>query len=344
MQSLRIAFLAGNKNPALFLNDASFRYRCENLALMLREQGHEVTLCHYRHFKPQNKHYDIIVFHRPSDNWYFRRALSRCHKTGAQLIADVDDLIIHPKWASFSPGVMNNLINLKKIQIQYKKNYLALSQFTKFTTSTTPLMEKMIQLFNGEVKVIANAPHQNWKNSSRLNSQVEQPLITYFPGTASHDRDFATIEEPLKDFLSDHPNVTLAITGVLGGEIGIRPTQLKLAEKQPFDVYASKVSESWVNLSPLETTPFNECKSALKTLEAAFWGKPTITSINPDNLRYEGNGAIIAENKDDWFKQLNNLMNSNIYNKYVYGLPEKANRLASPENLVTQFLTLGCDN
>lgn len=343
MQPLRIAFLAGNKNPALFQNDASYRYRCENLAIMLREQGHEVTLCHYRHFKPKNTYYDIIVFHRPSDNWHFRRALARCRKTGAQLMADVDDLIIHPKWAPFSPGVLNNLISLKKIEIQYKKNFLALSQFNKFSASTAPLAETLSQIFNGKVQIIPNAPHQLWKNISSIDSQSEQPLLTYFPGTASHDRDFASIQEPLKDFLSDHPQVALSITGIMSSTTGIRPSQLKLQGKQPFDIYASKVSESWVNLSPLEATPFNECKSALKTIEAAFWGKPTISSPNPDSLRYESCGAIIAKDNDDWFNQLNSLMSPKIYNDHVLDLTDRANVLCLPKELTTQFLTFGCD-
>jgi len=341
LRSLRIAFLASNKDPARFQYDASYRYRSENLALMLREQGHDVSLCHYRDFKPKNAQFDIIVFHRPSDNWHFRRALARCKKTGAQLIADVDDLIIHPKWASFSPGVLNNLLPAKKIEAQFKMNFVALSHFDKLTTSTTALAQRLLETFSADVQVIPNAPHQTWKHSSTHTTKIEKPSLTYFPGTASHDRDFARIVEPLNDFLSDHPHVTLNITGIMNAPIGIKSKQLKLKDKQPFDVYATEVSKSWINLSPLESTPFNECKSALKTIEAAFWGRPTISSPNSDNLRYEGCGAFIAKDNNDWFNQLSSLINPDIYQKEVFNISKRAQALSLPKKITGDFLTFG---
>lgn len=340
MQPLRIAFLACNKNPALFHNDASYRYRCENLALMLRDLGHEVTLSHHRNFKPETR-YDIIVFHRPSDSWHFRRALTRCRNTGAQLIADVDDLIIHPQWAVYSPGVLNGLLSLKKTEEQYRKNQAALACFSKFTTSTPPLAEKLELVFSGAVRVIPNAPHQLWKTIAPITLAEQLPLLTYFPGTRSHQRDFASIEAPLKVFLDEYPHFKLAITGVMDAPTGIRPEQLSRQGKQPFEHYAALVSTSWINLSPLEPTPFNQCKSALKTIEAAFWNKPTVSSPTSDAMRYEHRGALIAEGQNDWYTQLSRLADPEFYDQYTTSLAKKASDQALPQDLTTTFLSFG---
>lgn len=341
MQFLRIAFLACNKNPLFFLNDASYRYRCENLALMLREQGHQVELTHYKNFKPKGKHYDIIVFHRPSDNWYFRRALARCRNTGARLIADIDDLIIHPQWAEYSPGVLNKRLSLRKTKSQYQKNFLALKKFKYFTTSTIPLANKLQQHFEGNIEVLQNAPHRLWQSISPTINQESKLLITYFPGTASHDRDFASIQEPIKAFLADNPNARLSITGTIDTLENINPAQIQYQNKLPFEAYAAEVATSWVNLSPLESTPFNDCKSALKTIEASFWNKPTISSPNPDSLRYDGCGAIIAKTPDDWYTHLASLVDQKVYDSHTKPMQTSTDELANSEDITYRFLSLG---
>jgi hypothetical protein len=73
----------------------------------------------------------------------------------------------------------------------------------------------------------------------------------------------------------------------------------------PFSDYVNHLKLGWVNLAPLEITPSNHCKSALKVLEAGYWGIPSVYSPYPDVERFvdaghcshrpNGNGLMYLE-------------------------------------------------
>lgn len=59
----RIDFVATNKKPALFRGDASFIYRCENLAMALQAAGHDARMGRIADYRPSDAR--AVVFHRP---------------------------------------------------------------------------------------------------------------------------------------------------------------------------------------------------------------------------------------------------------------------------------------
>ena len=83
------------------------------------------------------------------------------------------------------------------------------------------------------------------------------------------------------------------------------------------------MQHSWVNLAPLIQTPFTDCKSAIKVIEAAYWGIPTICSDNHDMRRFIDSGALIAKDEHDVQDHLNKLLDNDYYNKYTDCLRDK---------------------
>lgn len=338
MKPLSFAFIACNKNPQLFRTDPSYIYRCENLALALKAQGHQIEMLHYTQIKDFG-HYDVAIFHRPVHGLLFRWYLNKLRRKGCLLVADVDDLIFAPEYAHVSPGVVNKLVSLRQTEKNFQTNAKALACFDKFTTSTLPLQQKLWQYFPAsQVLLLPNTVHSNWYTINQLATQNKHKILTYFPGTRSHDRDFASIAEPLAEFLHENQDVQLHITGVLNCTLNCRAEQLQLNAKVSFTQYPQAVANSWVNLAPLEYNEFNLHKSAIKAIEAAFFGAPTLATPIPDMQRLADCGALLVNNATDWFSQLTMLCQTSYYQQHSFQLREKILAKADIQQQTQSFI------
>ena len=333
-----VAFVACNRNAERFREDPSFIYRCQNLAAALEAQGHRTALLHLRQF-PFSPAFDVAIFHRPQRSWRLRFALGQAKRCGTMVLADLDDLIFDPDLAGFSPGVLNGLIPLAATRKTFLAHRRALTLFEGVTVATAPLAEHLRSLSPAaRVAVLPNGVHHSWLSLPPKNTRPPaEPVITYFPGTPSHDRDFAAIAAPLTEFLRRHSEARLRIAGPLRFEIGARPGQIIHREKVPFDSFASLFQGAWVNLAPLEPTPFTRCKSALKVLEAGFWNVPTICSPSPDAARFEGAGAFAAAEPDAWLERLEYFRDPDRYRQATTGLRQRVLERAAVTAHATQL-------
>ena len=328
--TLRIAFIAHTKDPQRFLQDPAFIYRCENPALVLQAQGHHVDLLHYTQFPSvihnlvrRQKRYDLVVFHRPRWRFGFATLVNALRRQGSVCVADFDDLVFDTDYVAVSPGVVNQLVSPEQTKINFLRHQRALLCFNQpqcaITVSTTPLVDKVQALMakhqqpKANVSLAFNSVHWHWRQVEKDVSRAtpsNRPLLTYFPGTRSHDRDFALIIPALAEILAAEPEWQLQITGVLHDETKqsllhqMQTTNANLAQvqftpKQPFAQYRQHVARSWVNLAPLESNEFNRHKSALKAIEASFFGAITVATAIPDMLRLTDSGALLVPDQND---------------------------------------------
>nr|CAA6829789.1 MAG: Unknown protein [uncultured Thiotrichaceae bacterium] len=337
---MHIVFLACNKNAKLFRKDPSYIYRCENLGSALRQQGHDVEFIHLKHFRFSSP--DVVVFHRPRMSIRLRLLILWLKFKGVMVVAEFDDLVFDLDYAEFSPGVLNNVLSLDKTRGNYARQQDVLGLFDVFTVSTAPLQEHILVLRpERHVIVLSNAVHHTWRQKEvGVGRGVDwsHPTITYLPGTKSHDRDFRVFAKGLAKFLNDYPQVRLQVTGPLQFDLPVRPEQIIRREKVPFSEYHEHIQSAWVNLSPLESTPFTRCKSALKVIEAGAWGKPTLCSPFPDSGRFLGSGAIQVTSDEELYKELVKLLNPEYYASYVEGLRKKTLALADINKVAQQFV------
>lgn len=341
MIPLRIAFVAGTRNARLYRQDPAFIYRCENLGLALQNAGHRVSWLHWTALRPTDC-FDVVVFHRPRFSLAWRALLWWLHRRGATLVADVDDLVFDPALAKFSPGVLNGFMPVAQIEHQFITHFRALACFERVTVSTHPLAGEMRRCLPATtVKVLPNAVHASWRNlvaNCADDSAVSSPVITYFPGTRGHERDFAIYAEGVACFLKLHPTARLEVTGPLQFDLSARPGQVVHHEKVPFVQYVKRVRHAWVNLAPLEDTPFTRCKSALKVLEAGFFGVPTVCSPLPDAERFASAGALFASDGQACFDMLQALMNPAHYAATTQGLSARVVAKADVSCMAEKFL------
>ena len=298
-----VDILAFNKNKDLYHSDPSFIYRCINLASVLKKKNVLNYIGHFKNYRP-NENTKFILLHRPVYSYSLEFLIRRLKKKNIKVIADVDDLIIHPDFSSSSPAVVNNILTEKKVSQQFLKNYRALKLCDHIVCSTEELKDLLNQYFIGiPSTVIHNCIFHAWDTEVKKRGTHEK-VITYFPGTKSHDRDFSMIQRPLEAFLSDTPNARLNIVGPLNASLNVSESQLTFSNKVPFNEYEALVRKSSINLAPLENSIFNQCKSALKAIEAGAFGIPTIFSSNRDAYRFKNTSVLIADTDDDWYNHL----------------------------------------
>lgn len=336
---MHVTFLESSSKIRGYLHDPAFIYRCENLGHALRARGLEVDWGHSLGWRMPAR-VDCVVVHRPRVSFRLWRLVRRLRAQGTRLVADVDDLVFDESYAAFSPAVRNGRAALWRQQRRFREHRGAIRWFDHILVSTEALAEHATRCFPGKrVSVVHNAVHWHWRRMA-YPDQGDPPsakVVTYLPGTRSHDRDFAMIAEPLGRFLRAHPEVRLRVTGPVEFRLDVPSAQITRGEKVPFASYEQQFLGAWVNLAPLEDTPFNACKSALKALEAGYWGVPTVCSPNPDYRRLAGAGALVAADPSQWLGWLERLLDDNEYRRIATGLRERTLQLADVNSQAAHF-------
>lgn len=339
---LTVAFISCHTSPQQYQNDASFIYRAQNLGLALRDLGHVANFKHMTALHRQAT-YHIIVLQRPQWNLRLAAWVTWLRRRGVKIWADFDDLVFDADYAAFSPAVITNKLPLKKIYKRFQAHQRALNLVDGVLVATEPLRAHGLSL-RPDLRwfVLPNTVHGQWRQQYDkqpiLKLDWENLLLSYFSGTASHDRDFALFEEPLQDFLHDHPQVHLQIVGPLQHKLTLPAKRLLHYPKQPFANYANYVQATWVNLMPLQATPFTRCKSALKVIEAAYWARPTLCTAIPDVKRLQERGAIETQ-AEQVYAQLQHLIQSDYYNTYTTGLRQRLLEVADTRVWAQQWLS-----
>ncbi len=339
MTPTKIAFYACNRNAARYRSDPSYIYRCESLGGALTAGGCAVSYGHVTDGLATSP-VDVAVFHRPRATWRLRYVLWRLRRYGVTTVADFDDLVFDADYAEFSPAVLNGYSSLRSAQRLFRSHQTTLGWFDSFTVSTEPLAAQLRrQRPDAAVDILPNAVHHSWRNPGDVPSPRHRPpFITYLPGTRSHDRDFATVAPAFERFLALHHEARLLITGPLAVRLTARPGQIVQRAKTPFDVYHARVREGWVNIAPLEPTPFTQCKSALKVMEAGYWNIPTLCTPTPDTDRFLNAGALSSDNVDAWIEQLEALLDPQYYAAVCRNLRDRVLQVADINALSGRFL------
>lgn len=301
---MRIHWLACNKNPARFREDASFFYRAQNPASEFEKQGNQCVLNHWK-LERATESSDAphsVVFHRPRDSFGFRRVCKKLREMGARLVADMDDLVFDEEFAHCSPGVVNGLVSLRETRKIFAAHRKALEKFDRISASTEPLAAHLRRVFpHAKVAVVRNAVPTSWElEQLPSRSETEHPLLAYFPGTRSHDRDFAQIAPAVDAFLAANQQWKLFLAGPLEFELQVDPARIFRNARVPFAEYPSLIRKADLVVAPLVDNPFNRCKSGIKVMEAGLFGIPSVATNIPDMERFSGEGVSLVGVDGNW--------------------------------------------
>ncbi|HWQ14473.1 MAG TPA: glycosyltransferase [Roseiflexaceae bacterium] len=145
----------------------------------------------------------------------------------------------------------------------------------------------------------------------------ERPVIGYFCGTPLvHDEDLASIGEGLCAALESHPQARLRIYGELrlGGPLAAPAYAGRIEQRPAVDwrELPRHITMVDINIAPLVDNPQRRGKSAVKYLEAAAVGVPTVAArMEPyqDDIAH-GETGLLAADAAEWAACLGRLLAS----------------------------------
>lgn len=306
----------------------SARYRCHHVAEELEFQGFKtsITVQDNPLLATYANQFSVFVFHRVLFTPSVARLIERIKEYKKEIIFETDDLVYDPEFLKHMDYFTKmNALERKLYENGVGGEILADPYVTVCSTTTTYLANKLRER-NKRVYIVPNKLSKEdtvWaeeilkKNQeSGIRNQEKETgtmRICYLSGTPSHNKDFATINEPLARILSVYPNVRLVLAGPLDTDdiLNTFSGQIERLPYVPRKEYFGNVAKMDINLAPLEIgNPFCESKSELKFFEAGMLEVPTVAAATQTfrEAMTDGVDGFVASNAEEWQDKIERLI------------------------------------
>lgn len=272
--------------------------------------------------------YSRVIVYRCKYSRELEKIVNHFKSKGADVVYDIDDLLFdYSSIKDISFFKTQEYHGIKRI---CELNCKCMSLADSITTSTINLRDQIIRLFpKKEVEVIRNdASLEMYVYSmiaQREKRDEDKIVLVYFSGSNTHNGDFAIIENLLLKLMGEFEKLILLLAGCIEIADGFQAYNNRII-RQGFTDWKNLpgiIHKADINLMPLESGIFNECKSENKWMEAALVRVPTIASYNSelDRCITDGYDGILCRTEKEWERGLREL----ICNKeYRVGIGEKA--------------------
>lgn len=317
--SASIVFVTDSKNSA------SSAYRIENLTIRLSALGESVRVISEQELEsltslPNNV--KVLYLLRCSmDLSVVDTLIGQQGHRKALLIYDVDDVIFDPE--VYNPKFVSALRKTTKAHREFLtgvklKASRALIHSADHVVVSTVGIANFARAINTNIRVVGNSPLP-WMNALPLKTRSEGKLkLVYASGSDSHDADFRSVWETVKEALLRDREVELYLLGhspIRKREVpkSIR-NQVVFRAPVEHSALIQELARYDVNLAPIELdNPFVAGKSNLKAQHAALAGIPTIaTRFGEFETTIEsGSDGLLAGTQEEWSLALSSIKDAN---------------------------------
>jgi glycosyltransferase involved in cell wall biosynthesis len=261
----------------------------------------------------------LIIYRMPSipllDDYLYE-----AKRLGIKTYYDIDDPI-------FNQSVYSDNTNLKHLDPNERTHLL--SDAVLYREAMTKV--DALILSTNYLKILAasefDKPVFLWRNladsstlsmvkecrNARDNNQTDSFVIGYASGSRAHDEDFSVVSKVLSTILSLNEHVSLRVLGHVVIPLELQTFENRI-ESQPFSgylQYLQALSQTDVSIVPLTKDRFNECKSAIRYIEASLCEVPTIASSvgQFSEIIADGEDGYLADSTEEWVSKLTTLLN-----------------------------------
>jgi glycosyltransferase involved in cell wall biosynthesis len=304
------------------IEGAPLRYRARLPAEALALRGVHSDVRHYRdpELPALAAHADAVVLYRVPATGQVLDLLEqvRSRPEPVPLLFDVDDLI-------FDPGVAREIPALRLLPPAESRLWLQGVARYRTTMQACDLYIGSTRILCEHAEVVTGLPARRFANgvgtvlAERSDAAVRRPRaggplrVGYLSGTTTHDRDWALVEPAVLEVLGRYPGVELWLVGPLTPTpaVAVLGDRIRRLPLQDWRALPELLRDLDVNLAPLEPLGrFNEAKSAIKWLEAALTGTPTIASPTQPFCEavQDGVNGLLAESHQEWVRALDLLL------------------------------------
>lgn len=266
----------------------------------------------------------FVIFYRTRMDDIFGFYLEECARLKVPNAYDIDDPI-------FSEEIYRANANLDYLEKWEREGLIAstsghldaLLACDSAIVSTPKLVEEVKKLGKEQVFLWRNAVDRETAHatsqaqaivSEKHESAVNDETVTivYSSGSRAHEADFRTIEDDIAYILKENDRTRLKIIGYLNIPDALQCFGQRI-ESEPFsgyDAYVQSLAKADISLIPLVTDDFNHCKSAIRWMEAALLGLPSVVSSVGDfkHLIADGRNGFLATSSTDWREHISALI------------------------------------
>jgi glycosyltransferase involved in cell wall biosynthesis len=288
----RVAYVYERAEPG------TFRYRCYNMAQAINAQDTDMSASYFflqdlLAIDSLADYADVLILVRVRYDSDVERLLRSFRLKGKPVLYDIDDHIFTLEGtpllvASLDQG-LSRFGRIEKWVGVVGRIRHSLESVDGIITTTPTLVTELEREFDTPVALLNNFLNvEQWEYSATLRSErrpppADAPVIGYFSGSASHNRDYQIAEEGLLDVMTRYPKARLRIAGYLDPPASLQGFADRI-DRLPFMDFLGlqrASSEVSLNLSPLQHNVFSYSKSELKYFEAAAAGVLTVASPAP---------------------------------------------------------------
>jgi glycosyltransferase involved in cell wall biosynthesis len=316
--ALRIPWARAGRPRVLFVADAegaTFHYRVQNQIEQLQIAGIDAAACHPALLPIAHalRGIDLLVLYRLDDTPATRRILALARARGTPVVCDTDDLTWDLRMIEYCAlEQYHGPEGLAPFRAKITRERALLAQADAYLASTEYLAGLLRRDFArptfvnpnaiARATVVASAPL--FETRARREASAH-PTLGYFSGWAkAHEIDLAVASAGVLRALDVLPGSRLRIVGHF--DLASLPerlrAQVEIAPFVPLGQLPSAIAQVDINLAPLADNPHRRSKSAIKVLEAALVGVPTVASdLEPYDLIRHGETGILAADSDGWY-------------------------------------------
>ncbi len=307
---MRVLFASG-------IDGFCHRYAVLHWAEQLSTQGIEATV--RAHVDPRlvgdlGSHDALVVYRTPMSPW-IEYLLEEARACARPTMFAVDDLIVDETIPE--PGLLRDRTESERRSWHdgVRRYRAVMSACDATLGSSAPLVACAARAGRPAYLHRAGFGRQELACAARTTRRASDDTIRvgYFSGTPTHDADFATITPALLALMHDRPQVEL----VVGGSLTLDPAFEQLSARVhrepwvPWTALPARIAAVDINLAPLDWhDPFTAAKGAIKFLEAAAVGVPTVASPTDafrDAIAHERTGLLAAD-ETAWREALTRLV------------------------------------
>ena len=299
------------------------RYRVHHPAEALELHGGTTRVVHYLDpgLVDVAAGMDAVVLQRVPATADVLASIARWRAAGTLVVFDVDDLIVDPDRIDEIPGLGGLSAAERDLYLDGLHRYRTTLEHCDGAIVPTPALADAIAELTGlPVAVVPNGLGlvELRLAASASSRRASEPAIGgrtrlgYFSGSESHQPDLDMIGDALAEVLRTRADVQLLLVGRIdpGPALSGFGDRVRHREFQPWERLYDQLATVDVNLAPLVLpSPFNEAKSAIKWLEAAAVGIPTVASPSgPFSGVIDDHTGVLCRTPDEWVDEVKALV------------------------------------
>ena len=260
--------------------------------------------------------------------------LKEARRLGLHISYDIDDPIFDRPTYAANKNLSTLSATEREHLLRSSAQYQEILPLVDYCLTSTPALAALLERHTGkQAGVWPNLlDSESWSIIKELELNAPQPSaapgedgqscrIGYMSGSRAHDADFAEVAEVLAALMEKHQHLEL----MLGGHFTLPDCLLPFSARitgLPFAGYAAyfaQLQQLDINIVPLLMDDFNNCKSAIRYLESAAMGVPSVASQIGEFVHVvkQAETGYLAATASDWSEHLEALISNPTLRKKV---------------------------